>query len=61
MAPMYYRKANAAIIVYDITSSKSFEQAKEWVDGKEKCCLVYHNIYISLIHCNFRTTQKYWD
>ena len=37
MAPMYYRKANAAVIVYDITSSKSFEQAKEWVDGKRRC------------------------
>ena len=33
MAPMYYRKANAAIIVYDITNSKSFDQAKEWVEG----------------------------
>ena len=33
MAPMYYRKANAAIIVYDITNSKSFDQAKEWVSG----------------------------
>jgi len=31
---MYYRKATAAIIVYDITSSKSFEEAKEWVEGK---------------------------
>ncbi|XP_065885932.1 uncharacterized protein [Dysidea avara] len=36
MAPMYYRKANAAIIVYDITSSKSFEQAKDWVDELHK-------------------------
>lgn len=31
MAPMYYRRANAAVIVYDITNSKSFDQAKEWV------------------------------
>ena len=46
MAPMYYRKTNAAIIVYDITSSKSFEQAKEWVDGKRRH-IVYH-LYDSL-------------
>lgn len=31
MAPMYYRGANAAIIVYDITSEKSFEEAKKWI------------------------------
>ena len=31
MAPMYYRGANAAIVVYDITSEKSFEEAKRWI------------------------------
>lgn len=31
MAPLYYRKANAAIIVYDITSPNSFEAMKHWV------------------------------
>ena len=31
LAPMYYRGAAAAIIVYDITSSDSFEKAKNWV------------------------------
>jgi len=31
LAPMYYRGAQAAIIVYDITSSDSFERAKAWV------------------------------
>lgn len=30
---MYYRGANAAIIVYDITSEKSFEEAKRWISG----------------------------
>ncbi|EEC16208.1 small GTPase, putative [Ixodes scapularis] len=30
-APLYYRKANAAIIVYDITSPNSFEAMKHWV------------------------------
>ncbi|KAI0499599.1 ras-related protein RHN1 [Dendrobium catenatum] len=31
LAPMYYRGAAAAIIVYDITSKDSFEKAKKWV------------------------------
>ena len=33
-APMYYRRANAAMIVYDITREKSFDEAQEWVKGQ---------------------------
>lgn len=32
LAPMYYRGAAAAIVVYDITSMDSFERAKKWVE-----------------------------
>jgi len=31
LAPMYYRGAAAAIVVYDITSQESFHRAKSWV------------------------------
>ncbi|XP_052813550.1 ras-related protein Rab-22A-like [Mya arenaria] len=31
MAPMYYRKANAAMLIYDITSSDTFYDIKDWV------------------------------
>ena len=31
LAPMYYRGAAAAIVVYDITSQDSFEGAKRWI------------------------------
>ncbi|CAF3524131.1 unnamed protein product, partial [Rotaria sp. Silwood1] len=31
LAPMYYRGAQAALIVYDITNYNSFLQAKKWV------------------------------
>ncbi|KAA3478094.1 ras-related protein RABF2b [Gossypium australe] len=31
LAPMYYRGAAAAIIVYDMTNQASFERAKNWV------------------------------
>ncbi|CAE7654667.1 Rab5a, partial [Symbiodinium necroappetens] len=31
LAPMYYRGAAAAVIVFDITAKESFEAAKGWV------------------------------
>ena len=31
LAPMYYRGAKAAVVVYDITSHASFERSKSWV------------------------------
>ncbi|XP_013396808.1 ras-like GTP-binding protein RYL2 [Lingula anatina] len=34
MAPMYYRKANAAMLVYDISNKDSFDDIKMWVNGK---------------------------
>ncbi|XP_058185462.1 ras-related protein RHN1-like [Rhododendron vialii] len=36
LAPMYYRGAAAAIIVYDITSTDSFARAKKWVQELQK-------------------------
>ncbi|KAG0055440.1 hypothetical protein BGZ83_008579 [Gryganskiella cystojenkinii] len=36
MAPMYYRGANAAILVYDITSEESFKDMSSWVDELRK-------------------------
>jgi len=32
LAPLYYRGANAALIVYDITNKASFEHAKNWAE-----------------------------
>ena len=36
LAPMYYRGAAAAIVVYDITSEESFERAKAWVSELQR-------------------------
>ncbi|XP_071496962.1 ras-related protein Rab-22A-like [Diadema antillarum] len=36
MAPMYYRKSNAAFLVYDITDSRTFENMKLWSEELEK-------------------------
>ncbi|CUA77639.1 Ras-like GTP-binding protein RYL2 [Yarrowia lipolytica CLIB122] [Rhizoctonia solani] len=38
MAPMYYRGASAAILVYDITSASSFEDVKLWIDELKRNC-----------------------
>jgi small GTP-binding protein len=35
LAPVYYRKASAVLLVYDITSKGSFERAKTWLDELE--------------------------
>ena len=37
---MYYRRANAAIVVYDITNEKSFRDAQGWVKGTYVCMYV---------------------
>lgn len=31
LAPMYYRGATCAIVVFDVTNKNTFERAKEWV------------------------------
>lgn len=31
MAPMYYRNANAALLVFDVTNHTSFEEVKSWI------------------------------
>ena len=36
LAPMYYRKSNVALVVYDITSKRSFESAKIWIEEIKK-------------------------
>jgi len=47
MAPLYYRTANAAFIMYDITSEESFQDVKNWVkelrrnsDRKTAICIM---------------------
>ncbi|KAG0329949.1 hypothetical protein BG004_002212 [Podila humilis] len=46
LAPMYYRNAQAAVIVYDVTKASSMEKAKSWV--KELQRQANPNIVIAL-------------
>lgn len=36
MAPMYYRKANAAMLVFDLTQYSTFTAMKRWVEELQK-------------------------
>ncbi|KAI9322274.1 P-loop containing nucleoside triphosphate hydrolase protein [Dichotomocladium elegans] len=36
MAPMYYRGAHAAILVYDITSEESFDDVNAWAEELQR-------------------------
>lgn len=36
LAPMYYRGAAAALVVYDITSQESFQGAKTWIEELQR-------------------------
>ncbi|KAJ5072453.1 ras-related protein rab-5c [Anaeramoeba ignava] len=47
LAPMYYRGAAAAIVVYDITNKDSFVKAKDWV--KELLRQGSSNIVIAIV------------
>ncbi|NXD32695.1 VPS21 protein, partial [Spelaeornis formosus] len=47
LAPMYYRNAAAAVVVYDITKAASLEKAKAWV--KELQRQANPNIVICLV------------
>ncbi|KAI8881673.1 ras-related protein rab-5A-like protein [Backusella circina FSU 941] len=47
LAPMYYRNAQSALVVYDITNETSFEKAKLWVKELQK--QAGENIVIALV------------
>ncbi|KAJ3880604.1 P-loop containing nucleoside triphosphate hydrolase protein [Lentinula edodes] len=46
MAPMYYRGANAALVLYDITNASTFEDVRGWLEELKKNCPPELIIYI---------------
>lgn len=36
MAPMYYRNANAALLVFDVTHHNSFVEVKTWIQELQR-------------------------
>nr|TKW23038.1 hypothetical protein SEVIR_4G267200v2 [Setaria viridis] len=50
LAPMYYRGAAAAVVVFDITSTDSYMRAKRWVDELQRqgtCYFITFHLIIS--------------
>jgi small GTP-binding protein len=46
MAPMYYRGANAALLLYDITNASTFDDIRGWLEELKKNCPSDLIIYI---------------
>ncbi|KAG6813460.1 hypothetical protein H0H92_010794 [Tricholoma furcatifolium] len=46
MAPMYYRGANAALLLYDITNASTFNDIRGWLEELKKNCNPELIIYI---------------
>ncbi|KAH8106145.1 ribosomal protein S7e-domain-containing protein [Cristinia sonorae] len=46
MAPMYYRGANAALLLYDITNAATFDDVRGWLEELKKNCSPDLIIYI---------------
>jgi len=46
MAPMYYRGANAALVLYDITNASTFDDVRGWLEELKKNCPPELIIYI---------------
>ncbi|KAF8138159.1 ras-domain-containing protein [Boletus edulis] len=54
MAPMYYRGANAALLLYDITNASTFDDIRGWLAG-EYLCLPPS---FQLINCSYPELKK---
>ncbi|KAL1743924.1 P-loop containing nucleoside triphosphate hydrolase protein [Schizophyllum fasciatum] len=62
MAPMYYRGANAALLLYDITDASTFNDIRGWLEELHKNCSPELIIYIvgakaDLQHCRQVTSD----
>jgi Ras-related protein Rab-5C len=58
LAPIYYRSANAALIVYDITSKSSFETCRRWVDELQKYAPADTLLYIVGNKCDLESMRE---
>ena len=46
---MYYRKANAAMLIYDITDSDSFYDIKDWISGRSRSITTPYYMYMYIL------------
>jgi len=58
MTPLYYRGAQAAILVYDITSQSSFEKVQDWVSELQQNVKTEIVFAIAANKCDLADDQK---
>jgi len=58
LAPMYYRGAAAAVIVYDITNAETFTRAKSWVQEIQRKGRVGIAIALAGNNCHMEQKRK---
>jgi GTPase SAR1 family protein len=46
---MYYRGANAALLMYDITNRATFDDVRGWLEGNEANLLLSSPLWASLL------------
>jgi small GTP-binding protein len=46
LAPLYYRGAAAAVVVYDITSPESFSKAQYWVKVCYRQIICFSDVWL---------------
>lgn len=47
MTPMYYRNANAALLIFDITNHNTFNEMKGWIQELNRFVLIdYLSLFI---------------
>lgn len=56
-APMYYRGANAALLLYDITNAATFDDIRGWLAGVCRCISLWRLFPDSTTAC-FRVKEK---
>ena len=52
VSPIYYRRTNGAIVAYDISDKRSFDQVKFWVNEVKKYSEIKTNIVIVGTKCD---------
>lgn len=59
LAPMYYRNAQAAAIVYDVSNVDSLAKAKNWIAELQRQSTT-HSMVVSLVgnKCDLTTTRS---
>lgn len=57
LAPMYYRNAHAAILVFDVTNKESYEALEQWANNLEEKTTTEIKLFIAGNKCDLDNRQ----